>query len=95
MGDARVALPRDSCRFAAARPGLASAMRRSHADYLCKLVGSTGMATSKQKAAARRNIKKAANAARRNKTISKLPKKTRTALGKQGAKMAKRKRRRK
>jgi len=53
------------------------------------------MATSKQKAAARRNIKKAANAARRNRTISKLPKRTRTALGKQGAKMAKRKRRRK
>jgi len=53
------------------------------------------MATSKQKAAARRNIKKAANAARRKRTISKLPKKTRTALGKQGAKMAKRKRRRK
>jgi ABC-type transport system involved in Fe-S cluster assembly fused permease/ATPase subunit len=53
------------------------------------------MATSKQKAAARRNIKKAAKAARRNRTISKLPKKTRTALGKQGAKMAKRKRRRK
>jgi len=53
------------------------------------------MATSKQKAAARRNIKKAANAARRKRTISKLPKRTRTALGKQGAKMAKRKRRRK
>jgi len=53
------------------------------------------MATSKQKAAARRNIKKAANAARRKRTISKLPKKTRRALGKQGAKMAKRKRRRK
>jgi len=52
------------------------------------------MATAKQKAAARRNIKKAAKAARQKKTISKLPKKTRTALGKQGAKMAKRKRRR-
>ena len=51
------------------------------------------MATSKQKAAARKNIKKAAAAAKRKKTISKLPKKTRTALGKQGAKIAKRKRR--
>jgi ABC-type transport system involved in Fe-S cluster assembly fused permease/ATPase subunit len=51
------------------------------------------MATNKQKAAARRNIKKAAQAARRKKTISKLPKRTRTALGKQGAKMAKKKRR--
>ena len=52
------------------------------------------MATAKQKAAARRNITKAALAARRTKTIAKLPKKTRTALGKQGAKMATRKRRR-
>jgi hypothetical protein len=51
------------------------------------------MATNKQKAAARRNIKKAAQAARKKKTISKLPKRTRTALGKQGAKMAKKKRR--
>jgi hypothetical protein len=51
------------------------------------------MATAKQKAAARRNIKKAAKAAAKKKTIAKLPKKTRTALGKQGAKVAKRKRR--
>jgi len=48
------------------------------------------MATSKQKAAARRNIKKAAAAARQKRTIAHLPKKTRTALGKQGAKMARR-----
>jgi len=46
------------------------------------------MATSKQKAAARRNIKKAASAARRKRTIAHLPKKTRTALGKQAAKVA-------
>jgi ABC-type transport system involved in Fe-S cluster assembly fused permease/ATPase subunit len=52
------------------------------------------MATAKQKAAARRNIKKAAQAARRKKTIARLPKKIRTALGKQGAKVAKQKRRR-
>lgn len=51
------------------------------------------MATAKQKAAARKNIGKAAKAARKRKTISRLPKKTRTALGKQGAKIAKRKRR--
>ena len=51
------------------------------------------MATNKQKAAARRNVKKAAQAAKQKKTISKLPKRTRTALGKQGAKMAKKKRR--
>ena len=46
------------------------------------------MASSKQSAAARRNIEKAADAAKRKRTISKLPKKTRTALGKQGAKVA-------
>lgn len=51
------------------------------------------MATAKQKAAARRNIKKAAKAARAKKTISKLPRATRTALGKQGAKVAKQKKR--
>ena len=51
------------------------------------------MATAKQKAAARRNIKKAAAAARAKRTIAHLPKKTRTALGKQGAKVAKQKRR--
>jgi ABC-type transport system involved in Fe-S cluster assembly fused permease/ATPase subunit len=52
------------------------------------------MATTKQKAAARKNIKKAAKAAQRKKTISRLPKKTRTALGREGAKAAARKRRR-
>jgi hypothetical protein len=46
------------------------------------------MASSRQKGAARRNIRKAASAAKRKRTISKLPKRTRTALGKQGAKMA-------
>jgi ABC-type transport system involved in Fe-S cluster assembly fused permease/ATPase subunit len=51
------------------------------------------MASARQKAAARRTIKKAAQAAKKKKTISKLPKSTRTALGKQGAKMAKKKRR--
>jgi hypothetical protein len=51
------------------------------------------MATSRQKAAARKNIKKAAAAARKKKTISRLPKRTRTALGKEGAKAARRKRR--
>lgn len=45
------------------------------------------MASAKQRAAARRNIKKAASAARRKKTLSKLPKKTRTALGKQANKV--------
>ena len=46
------------------------------------------MATEKQREAARRNIKKATAAAREKRTIAHLPKSTRTALGKQGAKMA-------
>ena len=49
------------------------------------------MASAKQRSAARRNVKKAAAAARRKKTISKLPKKTRTALGKQANKVKRRK----
>lgn len=51
------------------------------------------MATQKQRSAARRNIKKAAAAAKRKRTVPKLPKRTRTALGKEGAKAAKRKKR--
>ena len=51
------------------------------------------MASAKQRAAARRNIKKAASAAKEKRTISRLPKKTRTALGKEGAKAARGKRR--
>ena len=51
------------------------------------------MASRKQRTAARRNIKKAARAAKRKHTISKLPSRTRTALGKEGAKAARRKRR--
>ncbi|HEX6636741.1 MAG TPA: hypothetical protein VF033_03710 [Steroidobacteraceae bacterium] len=52
------------------------------------------MASKKQKSAARRNIKKAAAAAKRKRTIAKLPKKTRTALGKQASKVAKQRKRR-
>lgn len=44
------------------------------------------MATMRQKQAARRNIKKAAAGARSKRTISKLPARVRTALGKQGNK---------
>ena len=50
------------------------------------------MATEKQRAAARENIKKAQSAAQSKRTIAHLPKETRTALGKQGAKVAKQKR---
>jgi len=47
------------------------------------------MATAKQRTAARRNIKKAATAAKRKQTLKHLPKKTRTALGKEAAKTRK------
>ncbi|HEY6115071.1 MAG TPA: hypothetical protein VI172_03850 [Candidatus Dormibacteraeota bacterium] len=49
------------------------------------------MATTKQKTAAKRNIKKASSTAKRKRTISKLPKKTRTALGKQANKVKRKK----
>ena len=52
------------------------------------------MASAKQRAAARKNVKKAATAAKKKKTIAHLSKKTRSALGKEGAKAAKRKRKR-
>jgi hypothetical protein len=48
--------------------------------------------TQKQRAAARKNVKKAAASAKRKRTIAHLPKKTRTALGKQAAAVANRKR---
>jgi hypothetical protein len=50
------------------------------------------MSTSRQRRAARRNIRKAAKAARRKRTIAHLPKKTRRALGRQAAKLANRRR---
>jgi len=51
------------------------------------------MATAKQRTAAKRNIKKAATAARKKRTIAHLPKSTRTALGKQANKVARSRRR--
>ena len=51
------------------------------------------MTTTRQRNAARRNIKKAAGVAKRRRTIAHLPKRTRTALGKQAAKVAKHHRR--
>lgn len=50
------------------------------------------MASTKQKNASRRNIKKAAAAARRKRTIAHLPKRVRTALGKQASSVARGKR---
>jgi hypothetical protein len=69
----------------------AAGVARSHGEDHFE-VEEEDMATAKQKAAARKNIKKAAKAARSKKTISHLSKATRTALGKQGAKVAKQKR---
>jgi hypothetical protein len=50
------------------------------------------MATRKQTQAAKRNIKKAASSARRKKSIANMPASTRSALGKQGAAVAQRRR---
>jgi len=50
------------------------------------------MATSRQRRAAGRTVKKVQQAAASNKTIAHLPVKTRTALGKQGAAVARHKR---
>lgn len=49
------------------------------------------MATTKQRTAARRNVKKAATAAKKKRTVANLPKKTRTALGKQANKVKRQK----
>jgi hypothetical protein len=43
------------------------------------------MATTKQRSAARRNVKKAQAGARRKQTLKNLPSSTRTALGKEAA----------
>jgi len=50
------------------------------------------MATTKQQQAARRNVKSAQAGARAKKSIANMPKATRTALGKQAAAVAQRKR---
>jgi hypothetical protein len=51
------------------------------------------MTTARQRTAARKNIKKAARTAKRRQTLKKLPKRTRTALGKQANKVKRAKRR--
>jgi hypothetical protein len=45
------------------------------------------MATTKQRQAAKRNVKKAQAGARRKKTLKNLPKSTKTALGKEANKV--------
>jgi hypothetical protein len=47
------------------------------------------MASEKQRRAARRNVKKAQAGAKRKRTLTKLPKRTRTALGKEANKVRK------
>ncbi len=49
------------------------------------------MASTKQKNAAKNNIKKAASTAKKKRTIAHLPKSVRTALGKKASSAAKRK----
>jgi hypothetical protein len=44
------------------------------------------MATTRQRRAAKRNVKQAQSAARRKRTIANLPKRTRSGLGKQASK---------
>ena len=46
------------------------------------------MATRRQTQAARRNVRKAAAAAKQRRSLASLPKSTKTALGKQGAAVA-------
>ncbi len=48
------------------------------------------MASTRQRTAAKRNIKKAAAAAKRKQTLKHLPKRTRRALGKEAAKARRR-----
>jgi hypothetical protein len=50
------------------------------------------MATQKQRETARKNVKQAQEGARKSRTIAGLPKQTRSALGREGAKAAARKR---
>ena len=48
------------------------------------------MATARPRATARKNIRKASAAAKRKRTLKKLPKSTRRALGKEAAKARRR-----
>ncbi len=50
------------------------------------------MVTTKQRKAGKKNVRKAISTAKRKKTIANMPKKTRTALGKQASAVRQRKR---
>jgi hypothetical protein len=67
-------------------------MKTSTTHFLRETFQGVLMSTAKQRTAAKRNVKKAVAAAKAKKTISHLSKSTRTALGKQGAKVAKERR---
>jgi hypothetical protein len=56
---------------------------------LAAKINSESYGPFEQQIAAKKNIKKAAAAAKAKKTIARLPKKTRIALGKEGSKTAK------
>jgi|SRR5678815_1446623 hypothetical protein len=95
----QAATPRDSLRLLYSNVSGGASLRHGRNSGVPHSLGEcsegmqeTTVASQKQRTAARRNVKKAAASARRKRTISKLPKKTRTALGKQGAKVAGRKR---
>jgi hypothetical protein len=66
-------------------------VRRISACWKKAYLEEINMASEKQRAAARKNIKKAIAAAKKKRTISHLPKKTRTALGKQANKVKRQK----
>ena len=51
------------------------------------------MATGRQTRAAKKNVRKAISAAKKQRSLAHMPKATKTALGKQGAAVAARKRR--
>ena len=70
------------------RPGEAVALLVD--PYYTSMRGGVDMASMKQRQAARRNIKKAAAAAKRKQTLKHLPKRTRQALGKEAAKARRR-----
>src|SRR2546423_5878460 len=59
--------------------------RRRNPSRSTVLPGGFAMPSDKQSSAAKKNVKKAAGAAREKRTIAHLPKSTRTALGKKGA----------
>jgi hypothetical protein len=53
--------------------------------------GGRQVASTKQRTAAKKNIKKAASSAKRKRTIAHLPKSVRTALGKKASSVAEKK----